>query len=233
MHRPEVSPRSPRNCASTAMSGRNARPRRPGSESPRWTTDSPNPITWTGRRLPHAHDFRQPRTGAHRRAAQVAADPAQPVHRRRRSGRLPPRHVGAAKRVLADPMLDTPGAGGSSTSRCRTTTSTPAARTGSVWSSTGASCATDSRATPGRFRTRVITTRGDPEPAHRLQAHHCEAVSQGRQSAADRRPPSTTPTTSGCPTADASCHAISASPAIGVYSAPNTSATARSAALTH
>ena len=40
-------------------------------------------------------------------------------------------------------------------------------------------------ATPGRFRTRVIT-RGRPEPAHRLQAHQDQAVPQARPGAPHR-----------------------------------------------
>ena len=39
------------------------------------------------------------------------------------------------------------------------------------------------RATPGRFRTRVITEGVVPDPAYRLQAFEDQAVPQGRQSA--------------------------------------------------
>jgi hypothetical protein len=45
---------------------------------------------------------------------------------------------------------------------------------------------TGPRATPGRFRTRVITEGVNPEPAHRLQAHRDQAVPQGRTRAAHR-----------------------------------------------
>ena len=73
------------NCALMAMSWPSARPRRPGSGSRRWTTDSLRSTTWTV-----AADLQQPGPDPHRRAAaQVAADLAQPVHRRRRDGWLP------------------------------------------------------------------------------------------------------------------------------------------------
>ena len=45
---------------------------------------------------------------------------------------------------------------------------------------------TGPRATPGRFRTRVITERCHPEPARGLQARHDQAVPQGRTGAAHR-----------------------------------------------
>ena len=70
-------PVSPPSCASTATSGPSGRPPRPGSASARWTTGSP---PWmTCRRCRRSATARPgPDRGA---AAQVAGDPAQPVHR--------------------------------------------------------------------------------------------------------------------------------------------------------
>ena len=68
-----------------------------------------------------------------RAAAQVAGDPAQPVHRRRRGRRLPLRAVDPAGGVLADPDARPRRCpGGSSSSRSSTTTSTSAAPTRSA-----------------------------------------------------------------------------------------------------
>ena len=59
-----------------------------------------------------AGDLRQPGTGADRRAAaQVAGDPAAPVHRRRPRRRLPLRHLDPAGRVLPDPDARPAGVG--------------------------------------------------------------------------------------------------------------------------
>ena len=70
----------------------------------RWTTGSPPAMTSRG-----PSDLRQPRSGPHRRAAaQVAGDPAPPVHARGRDRRLPLRDVDPAGGVLADPMFDRP-----------------------------------------------------------------------------------------------------------------------------
>ena len=105
-----------------------------------------------------AGDLRQPRPGTHRRAAaQMAGDPAQPVHPRGRDRRLPLRAVDPAGGVLPDPDARPPGlradllrAGAARQPRHRPPRpDQPGLRP--------AHHPQRPHATPGRFRTRVIT----------------------------------------------------------------------------
>ena len=118
---------TPASCASTATSGPNARPPRPGSGS----TALDNGFAAVDDVAAVQAICDSLGTGADRRAAaQVAGDPAQPVHRRRRGRRLPLRAVDPAGGVLADPDARPRRCpGGSSSSRSSTTTSTSAAPT--------------------------------------------------------------------------------------------------------
>ncbi len=110
-------------------------------------------------RAPAPTDLRQPRPGTHRgAAAQVARDPAQPVHPGRRDRRLPLRAVGAAGRVLSDPDARPPGL------RADLLRTGPPATTSTSPRPEQVGLVFDRRIirkgrhlTPGRFRTRVIT----------------------------------------------------------------------------
>ena len=107
-----------------------------------------------------AVDLRPAGTGADRRAAaQMAGPAAAPVHPRRPASRLPLRPVHLAGGVLPDPDARTSRSrDGSSSSRSSATTSTPAAPDQVSLIFARRLIRTGPRATPGRFRTRVITS---------------------------------------------------------------------------
>ena len=134
-----------------------------------------------------AGDLRPARPGTDRRAAaQVAGDPAAPVHRGRPGRRLPLRHLHLAGRVLPDPG---PGPAGHRAGVLRARHPRQPRHRPPRPDQPDLRPAPDPRppaAHPGPLPHPGDHRRGHPEPAHRLQAHHDQAVPQGRTRLTDR-----------------------------------------------
>ena len=146
-----------------------------GIGSPRWTTGSPPAMTCPRCRRSATASARNTST----RCCANGWRSCRTRSPRGRGRRLPLRAVDPAGGVLPDPDARPPGLRADLLRAGASRDNLDIGRPDQVEPDLRPAHHRGRRNTPGRFRTRVITTGSPRQPAHRLQAHQDQAVPQG------------------------------------------------------